>query len=122
MNPLIMHSASRNSLYILKVITNLFIGLKEPFNFNREDPREYSLIEKKTLKELGVKALPDWKIKGTRETLMPGRVAIHEKMKELELRRLAREDVGPVADSGVEVHREIVKGLVWKKPEQVMTA
>lgn len=53
---------------------------------------------------------------------MPGRVAIYEKMKELELRRLAGEDVGPVADSGVEVHREIVKGLVWKKPEQVMTA
>lgn len=122
MHPLMMHSASRNSLHIPRVITNPFVCLKEPFNFNRQDPREYSLIEKKTLKELGVEALPDWKIKGSRETLTPGRVAIHEKMKELELQRLAGEDVGPVADSGVEVHREVVKGLVWEKPEQTMTA
>lgn len=57
-HPLMMHSASRNSLHIPRVITNPFVGLKEPFNFNREDPREYSLIKKKTLKELGVKALP----------------------------------------------------------------
>lgn len=79
MHPLMMHSASRNSLHIPRVITNPFVGLKEPFNFNRSNPREYSLIEKKTLKELGVEALPDWKIKGTRETLTPGRVEIHEK-------------------------------------------
>lgn len=121
MHPLMMHSASRNALHIPRIITNPFVCLKEPFNFNREDPREYSLIERKTLKELGVEALPDWKIKGKRETLTPGREAIHERMKELELRRLAGEDVGPVADSGVEVHREIVKGLVWKVPELTMT-
>jgi ectoine hydroxylase-related dioxygenase (phytanoyl-CoA dioxygenase family) len=39
MHPLMMHSASRNSLHIPRVITNPFVCLKEPFNFNREDPR-----------------------------------------------------------------------------------
>ncbi|KAL7921417.1 hypothetical protein ACQKWADRAFT_125957 [Trichoderma austrokoningii] len=63
--------------------------LEEPFDFNQLDPREYSLIEKKMLKELGVEALPDWKIPGMRETLTPGQEAIHE-IKELELRRLER--------------------------------
>ena len=114
MHPLMMHSASRNSLHIQRIITNPSVRLKEPFNFNREDEEDYSLVERKTLKELGVKALPDWKITAPRERLNPGREAIHDRMREMELRRLAGEDVGPVADSGVEVHREVVKGLVWK--------
>ncbi|KAL2862608.1 uncharacterized protein BJX67DRAFT_292545 [Aspergillus lucknowensis] len=117
LHPLMMHSASRNVLHVPRIITNAFVCLKEPFNFDREDPREYSLVERKTLKELGVDSLSGWMIKGDRETLKPGRERIHERMKEMELRRLAGEDVGPVADSGVEVHREIVKGLVWK-PDQ----
>lgn len=116
MHPLMVHSASRNSLHVPRVITNPSVCLKEPFSFNREDPREYSLVERKTLKELGVNSLPSWKIKGKRETLRPERENIHARMKELELRRLAGEDVGPVGDTGVEVHRELVKGLIWKNP------
>jgi len=73
--------------------------------------------ERKTLKELGVDSLPNWKIKGERETLRPERENIHARVKELELRRLGGKNVGPVGDTGVEVHRELVKGLVWKKPE-----
>lgn len=111
MHPLMMHSASRNSLHVPRVITNPPVSLKEPFNFNRQDPHDYSLVELKTLRELGVDRLPDWRIKEERESLNPGRVKIHAQMKEMELRRLAGEDVGPVSDSGVEVHREIVKGL-----------
>ena len=120
MHPLMMHSASRNSLHIPRVITNPSVSLKEPFNFNRNDPREYSLVEKKTLKELGVTNLPTWKIHAPRERLTPGREGIHARMKELELRRLAGENVGPVADTGVEVHREVVTGLVWKKPDALV--
>jgi hypothetical protein len=112
MHPLMMHSASRNSLHIPRVITNPFVALKEPFNFNREDAKECSLIEKKTLKELGVDSLPDWKIRGEREILKPYRETIHAWMKELELWRLAGEEVGPSTDIGVEVHREIVTGLL----------
>jgi hypothetical protein len=66
MHLLILHSTSRNSLHTARVITNPFVCLKEPFNFNREDPREYWLVERKTLKELGVDSLRNWKIKGER--------------------------------------------------------
>jgi len=117
MHPLMMHSASRNSLHIPRVITNPFVCLKESFNLNQEDPSEYSLVERKTPKELGVDSLPNRKIKGERETLRSERENIHARMKELELRRLGGEDVGPLGDTGIEVHRELVKGLVWKKPE-----
>ena len=112
LHPLMVHSASRNALHIPRVITNPPISLKEPFNFNRSDPSKYSLVELKTLKALGVTSLPDWKIKGECETLYPGREKIHKAMKQMELRRLCGEKVGPVADSGVEVHREVVNGLV----------
>ncbi|KAK4061644.1 uncharacterized protein Triagg1_10186 [Trichoderma aggressivum f. europaeum] len=122
MHPLMMHSASRNALHTPRVITNPFVSLKGPFNFNRSDPSDYSLIEKKTLKDLGESSLPNWKIGGERDILNLGRVAIHERMKEMELRRLAGENIGHVGDSGVEVHREIVKGLVWETPEPSMTA
>lgn len=122
MHPLMMHSASRNSLHIPRVITNPSVCLKEPFNFNREDPREFSLVERKTLRELGVDRLPNWTIKGERDGLKPERENIHARMRELELRRVAGEDVGPAADTGVEVHRELVQGLVWKEPELMITA
>lgn len=116
MHPLMMHSASRNSLHVPRIITNPNVRMKDPFNLNREDPRDFSLVERKTLRELGVERLPDFHIRGQRELLSPGRVEIHERMKELELRRLAGEDVGPASDTGVEVHREIVKSLVWQRP------
>ena len=122
MHPLMMHSASRNSLYVPRIITNPNVTLKEPFNFSRMDPGNYSLVERKTLKELGVDSLPNWRIKGEREALMPGRLAIHTRMKELELRRLAGEDVGPAGDTGVEVHREIAEEPIWKGSELRMTA
>ena len=112
MHPFMMHSASRNALHIPRIITNPFVRVKEPFNFDRADRSEYSLIELKTLRALGKESLPGWEIKGPREFMTAKREAIHERMKELELRRLAGEDVGPAGDSGVEVHREIVKGLV----------
>ncbi|KAF8861550.1 hypothetical protein BDZ45DRAFT_713293 [Acephala macrosclerotiorum] len=92
MHPLMMHSASRNSLHVPRIITNPFVCLNGSFNFNREDPREYSLVERKTLKELGVDSLLNWKIKGKRENLRPERENIHARMKELELRRLAGEE------------------------------
>ena len=65
-------------------------------------------------------SLPDWEIKGEREGLHPGREEIHARMKEMELRRLAGEDVGPVADTGVEVHREIVKGLTLRAEKEAV--
>ncbi|KAF8583488.1 hypothetical protein K439DRAFT_1348404 [Ramaria rubella] len=70
-HPLMPHSASKNHLRIPRFITNPPVTLKEPFNFNRENPADYSLVEQKTLRELGVSALPGWKITGKRERFTP---------------------------------------------------
>lgn len=52
-----LHSASKNHLRLPRIITNPPVSLNEPFNFNRENPDDFSLVEKKTLKELGVERL-----------------------------------------------------------------
>ncbi|KAF9452551.1 hypothetical protein P691DRAFT_721631 [Macrolepiota fuliginosa MF-IS2] len=88
MHPLMMHSASKNHLRIPRVITNPPVSLKQPFNFSREDPDDYSLVEKKTLKALGVDRL-DFKITTERKTIVPARVAIQKQMEEEQRKRLA---------------------------------
>ncbi|KAK2806775.1 hypothetical protein FQN50_005637 [Emmonsiellopsis sp. PD_5] len=96
MHPLMVHSASRNALRIPRVITNPPVSIKTPFNFNRPDGN-YSLVEQKTLRALGrPEGLPDWKIVGEREAVVPERVRIQERMKELERRRLMGEKVEDV--------------------------
>ena len=52
-----LHSASKNHTRVPRVITNPPAALKEPFKFNRENPDELSLVEKKTLNALGVDRL-----------------------------------------------------------------
>ena len=89
MHPFMMHSASKNALRIPRIITNPPVLLKEPFNFDRENPEDYSIVEKKTLKELGVSSLPGWKIKGNRRVVVPERVRIQAEMRAQELKRLA---------------------------------
>ncbi|QRV84378.1 phytanoyl-CoA dioxygenase [Ceratobasidium sp. AG-Ba] len=54
LHPLMLHSASKNHTRAVRLITNPPVSLKEPFNFNRENPADFSLVELKTLKELGV--------------------------------------------------------------------
>ncbi len=111
MHPLMIHSASRNCCGTPRIITNPSVHLKEPFQFDRKDPDEFSLVERKTLRELGVMSLPEWQIKGERKKLLPGRVEIHDRMREIEKRRLKGENMGATGDTGVEVHRELVKDL-----------
>ncbi|KAF6766228.1 hypothetical protein DFP72DRAFT_865959 [Ephemerocybe angulata] len=60
-----------NYLRIPRVITNPPVSLKEPFNFNREDPELYSLVERKTLLALGVERL-DFKPTTKRKEDSPG--------------------------------------------------
>ncbi|TFK76809.1 hypothetical protein BDN72DRAFT_829974 [Pluteus cervinus] len=100
MHPLMLHSASKNYTRALRVITNPPVALKEPFNFDRENPDEYSLVEKKTLKALGVDRLPGWKITSERRRLTPARVGVQSKILDEEKERLAawqakQLDVGP---------------------------
>ena len=69
LHPFMLHSASRNLLRNVRIITNPPVALKEPFNYNRPDG-DYSLVEAKTLKDLGrPEGLPEWKITGPRELL-----------------------------------------------------
>ncbi|KAH7927759.1 hypothetical protein BV22DRAFT_1031378 [Leucogyrophana mollusca] len=88
LHPLMLHSASKNHLRIPRIITNPPVALKEPFNFNRENPDDYSLVERKTLKALGVDQL-DYKITTERRGVVPLRVKIQQQMLEDEKKRLA---------------------------------
>ena len=87
LHPLMLHSASKNNLRIPRVITNPPVGLREPFDFNRADPREFSLVERKTLKALGVERL-DFKPTAERRGVVPKRIAIQKAMLEAEMKRL----------------------------------
>lgn len=98
MHPLMLHSVSRNALrkerecsyrpgiflriknathpltclLLLGVITNPPVSLREPFCFNRENPAEYSLVELKTMKDLGgPEKFKNWKITGPRKIFLP---------------------------------------------------
>jgi len=90
LHPLMCHSASRNSLRIPRIITNPPVTLKEDFNFDRENPDDYSLVERKTLMALGKENLKGWKVTGARETLVPERLKVQDEMMKLEKERLER--------------------------------
>lgn len=87
MHPLMMHSASKNVLRVPRVITNPPVSVREPFNFSRDDPSEYSLVERKTLKALGVDRL-DFEPMAERREIVPKRVLIQRAMLEAEKKRL----------------------------------
>ncbi|TCD71662.1 hypothetical protein EIP91_007409 [Steccherinum ochraceum] len=70
-HPFMPHSASKNHLRIPRFITNPPVTLKEPLNFNRADPADYSLVEQKILNSLGVTSLPDWHITTQRKRFTP---------------------------------------------------
>ncbi|KAJ8454099.1 hypothetical protein ONZ45_g19437 [Pleurotus djamor] len=87
LHPLMLHSASKNYLRIPRVITNPPVSLKEPFNFSRDNPADYSLVELKTLKALG-KDRFEFKPTTERRRIVPARVLRQRKMLEDEKKRL----------------------------------
>ena len=54
LHPYMLHGSSQNVLGAPRIITNPPVWLKEPFNFHRADPADYSLVELATLRALGV--------------------------------------------------------------------
>jgi hypothetical protein len=89
MHPLMLHSASKNLLRNVRVIINPPVALKEPFCFDRPNKEDYSLVELKTLKDLGMEdGLKGWKIEGPRKGWTPNRLKRQEEMKRQELERL----------------------------------
>ena len=71
-HPYMLHNASQNLSGRPRFITNRPICLKEPMNFNREDPDDFSPVELGILRGLGLERL-DFKITASREGLMPER-------------------------------------------------
>ncbi|ROW12079.1 hypothetical protein VMCG_00537 [Cytospora schulzeri] len=90
LHPLMLHSATNNALRNVRIITNPPVSLREPFRFDREDDRDYSLVERTTLRMLGKEedGLKGWKITEPRERIVPERLRVQEKMKQDELKRL----------------------------------
>ncbi|KAK5331144.1 hypothetical protein LTR93_000146 [Exophiala xenobiotica] len=91
LHPLMVHSASKNGRRLPRIITNPPVSLVEPFNFDRTEQAngEYSLVELKTIKEVGgLEKLRGWKIQGQRHEVVPERVKRQARMLEEEKRRL----------------------------------
>ncbi|KAJ7670643.1 hypothetical protein DFH06DRAFT_140047 [Mycena polygramma] len=83
LHPLMVHSASKNVMRTPRVITNPPVTLKAPFRFDRDAGEDYSLLEQKTLRELGFPTgLKGWKIEGEREMIVPRRIRIQAEMEE----------------------------------------
>ncbi|OTB08390.1 hypothetical protein M426DRAFT_52197 [Hypoxylon sp. CI-4A] len=92
LHPMMMHSATSNARRAVRIITNPPVSMREPFCFDRENDDEYSLVERKTMREVGgQEKLRGWKITMPRERLVPERVRIQEEMKREEVRRLEEE-------------------------------
>ncbi|EFW98605.1 hypothetical protein CMQ_4457 [Grosmannia clavigera kw1407] len=90
LHPMMLHSASTNPLRNVRIITNPPVSLRQPFCFDRSESTGsgYSLVELATMRALGKKSLPGWKITVPRERIVPERVKVQERMKQEELRRL----------------------------------
>ena len=88
LHPLMLHTASKNNLRVPRVITNPPVGLREPFNFNRDDPDDYSLVERKTLRALGVEKI-DFVPTTQRRRIVPARVLREQAMLAAERERLS---------------------------------
>lgn len=88
LHPYMLHSPSPNVKRAVRVITNPPAKLKEPMNFNREDPADFSPVERAVLRGLGVDRL-DFKITGQREHIHSQGAKQREARLEAEKARLA---------------------------------
>jgi hypothetical protein len=102
LHPLTLHTASRNCTRVPRVILNPAVSLAEPFNFDRANPDDYSLVERKTLLALGKpEGLKGWRVTGKREHVTPARIRLQATLKALELRRLRGEAVDATTNDGL---------------------
>ena len=88
LHPFILHTASHNPSGRARFITNPPVGLKEPMNFDRDDPGDFSPVERAVLAGLGKKRL-NFRPAAPRERLVPQRVRDHKKVLEEQKKRLA---------------------------------
>ncbi len=92
MHPFMLHAASPNHRRVPRIITNPAVALAEPFCYARSDPSTYSLVELKTILDLGGKVQDggvSFKILQERRRIVPERQLRQERQKLEELERLA---------------------------------
>src|SRR5436190_2053153 len=61
LHPLMVHSATKNGKRLPRIITNPPVALRAPFNFDRRGESDYSVVELKTIKEIGADNLKGWR-------------------------------------------------------------
>jgi hypothetical protein len=88
MHPYMLHGTSQNVIRHGRLITNPPIALREPMQFHRADPREYSPVERAVLHGLDVDKL-DFQPTGERELVVPERVLQQQRRAAAEAERLA---------------------------------
>ena len=93
LHPYMLHSSSRNPSGRPRFLINPPVSFKEPMNFNREDPADFSPVERTVLRALDVERL-DFRIQGKRERVVPERVRQQKKMLAEQKERLAALDRG----------------------------
>lgn len=125
LHPLMLHSASKNGRRLARIITNPPVSLKEPFNFDRADASEYSLVELKTIQEVGGQdKLRGWKITGAREAVVPERLKVQAKWLAEENERLQRQGVqyeDPTQMSGP-AHHQAARDMGGDRSQRVAVA
>jgi hypothetical protein len=88
LHPYMLHATSQNVLGVARIITNPPLALREPMNFNRPDPGDFSLVERAVLRGLGAGRL-DFAPAAPREDVLPERVASQRARAATEEARLA---------------------------------
>ena len=87
-HPFLLHASSQNHSGKARFITNPPISLKEPMQFDREDPADFSPVERAVLLGLGVERL-DFQPAAPRERIVSEGMKRKQKMLEEEQARLA---------------------------------
>ena len=90
-HPYLLHASSQNCSGKARFITNPPISLKDPMQFNRENPAAFSPVERAILRGLGVDRL-DFQPTAPREHIVSEGMKRKQKMLEEEQARLAAAD------------------------------
>lgn len=77
MHPFMLHAVSQNPSGIPRIITNPVVRVNEPFEFNRPDPADFSVLERSILRALGRDRI-DFQITAERERYQPTHTAKFE--------------------------------------------
>ena len=88
MHPYMLHATSQNVIKHGRLITNPPITLRGPLEFDRDDPADFSPVERAVLRGLGVERY-DFQRTGEREEVVPQRVLDQRAREADEAKRLA---------------------------------